>query len=105
MGYKDKDIINLSTILQTHSIDEESFARDLKKYGALNETVERLTQKVRELNADIESLRAAGLHLAYNNAQIAENQARDLLLGFVLFNLYLAAQTCRDGFSGVSFPV
>ena len=31
MGYKDKDILNLATILQTLSIDEESFAIDLKK--------------------------------------------------------------------------
>lgn len=104
IGYKNKDILNLATILQTHSIDEESFAIDLKKYGALKEAVEQLNQKVRELNADIESLRAAGIRLAYNNAQITENQARDLLLWWVRLNLYLTAQTCRDGFSRVSFP-
>jgi hypothetical protein len=47
MGSKDKDIPNLATILQTHSIDEESFAIDLKRYGALKEAVEQLNQKAR----------------------------------------------------------
>ncbi len=103
MGYKDKDILNLATILQTHSIDEESFAIDLKKYGASKEAVEKLNQKVRELNDTKESLRAEGTRLAYNNRQIIENQARDLL-ALVGLNLHLTAKTCRDRISRASLP-
>jgi len=100
MGYKDKDILNLSTILQTHSIDEESFAIDLKKYGSLKEAVEQLNQKVRELKDDIESLRAEGIRLAYNKTQIREKQ---LVVVWIGLNLYLTAQRCRD-ISRFSFP-
>lgn len=56
MGYREKDILNLAAILEIRSIDAESFATDLIKYGQLKEVVEQLNLKVNELKSEITSL-------------------------------------------------
>lgn len=82
MGYSEKDILNLATILEIRSIDAESFATDLIKYRQLKELVEQLNLKVNELKSEITSLEEQRRteFLADNSMQITDNQARNLLL-------------------------
>jgi hypothetical protein len=44
-GYNENHILNFAMILQAHSIDPESFAEDLSKYGTLKEANQGLAQQ------------------------------------------------------------
>lgn len=82
MGYREQDILKLAAILEIYSIDVESFATDLRKYGPLKEVVEQLNLKVKELESEMTSLEEQGRtgYLADNSMHITDNQARNSFL-------------------------
>lgn len=100
MGFEDKDILNLATILEACSIYEEPLVRDLKEYVTLKILIEQLTQQAKELKSEIASLEAEGSRLANKNTKITDNQDRDLLLRWERIRLdatmVVTAQKVRD---------